>query len=338
MTEQFSPPRGRSADLLRATEPFAVDSPGRSWVHTWLTLALCVAFEALAVLTPWWPVRLLSALCAGALMVRVFVIYHDVMHGAILRKSRFAQGLFWLLGVLLLTPVRSWRRSHNYHHGHVGQLSGTTVGSFPILTTEAWKKASFWGRLNYRIARHPLTIAAAYLTVFAYSICLRSLLDSPRRHWDSAVALLLHAGIVTTLALTTSFATLAFTVLIPVAFACAIGAYLFYVQHNFVDAKVLPHDEWNFEAAALASSSYLELGPVGRFVTGNIGFHHVHHLNPHIPFYRLPATMAAVQPLRRRANTSLRIKDIFACLRLKLWDPTLERMVGFRELRTLSRG
>ena len=336
MIDQLSKPEVREADLMRATDSFAVDSVGRSWVHTWLAIAIFLAFETAAVLVPWWPLRLLAAVCAGVIMVRVFVIFHDVMHGAILRRSRFAQGLFWVLGLLLLTPPRSWRRSHNFHHGHVGLLSGSSTGSFPILTTEAWQKASFWQRLGYRIARHPLTLAAAYLTVFMYSICVRSLIDSPRRHWDSAVALLLHAGILTTLALTTGFAMLAYTILIPASLACAIGAYLFYVQHNFVGVQVMPQEEWTFEGAALVSSSYLELGPVMRFVTGNIGFHHVHHLNPRIPFYRLPATMAAVPPLRRAANTTLKLRDIIACLRLKLWDPKQQRMIGFRELRMLS--
>jgi omega-6 fatty acid desaturase (delta-12 desaturase) len=117
--------------------------------------------------------------------------------------------------------------------------------------------------------------------------------------------------------------------------ASAAGAYLFYAQHNFVGMRILPAGEWSYYGAALASSSYLRTGALARWLTANIGYHHVHHLNPHVPSYRLPAAMAAIPELQHPATTTLRPRDILECLRLKLWDPEAGRMVGFGELERL---
>jgi omega-6 fatty acid desaturase (delta-12 desaturase) len=113
------------------------------------------------------------------------------------------------------------------------------------------------------------------------------------------------------------------------AVACCLGGYLFYAQHNFPDMHLQPRDKWTFTRAALESSSYMETGPILGWLSGNIGYHHVHHLNPTIPFYRLPEAMAAVPELQHPGKTSLRPADVLACLRLKLWDPALGRMVGW---------
>ena len=120
-----------------------------------------------------------------------------------------------------------------------------------------------------------------------------------------------------------------FAFALPLMIACTLGAYLFYAQHNFPNMHVQPRESWSYARAALESSSYMEMGPVMRFFTGNIGYHHVHHLNPVIPFYRLPEAMAAIPELQSPGRTSLRPRDIAVCLRLKLWDPETDHMVGY---------
>jgi omega-6 fatty acid desaturase (delta-12 desaturase) len=116
---------------------------------------------------------------------------------------------------------------------------------------------------------------------------------------------------------------------LPLAIAMAIGAYLFYAQHNFPDLLVQPRESWDFARAALESSSYMEMGPLMAWFTGNIGYHHVHHLNPLIPFYRLPEAMAALPELQNAKKTSLRLSDIRACFAQKLWDPEAGHMKGY---------
>jgi omega-6 fatty acid desaturase (delta-12 desaturase) len=317
------------AELIAATRAFASEDRWRSW---W---CLCSTLAALAgLLVGAWAgghylVRLPCSVAAGLALVRLFVIYHDYQHGTILSGSWPAGAALTAFGYLILSPPRVWGRSHSHHHKHNSRLFGTHVGSFPLMTTGAYAAAGRWERLGYAAARHPLTILLGYFTVFLYGMCLRPLLADPRRHWDSGVALALHACLAAGLAAFAPPGAFLLAFLLPGVLATAVGSYLFYAQHNFPGVKVLAGGDWDYVGAALGSAGYIEMGPVMRWFTGNIGYHHVHHLNPRIPFYRLPEAMAAIEELRSPGTTSLGPLDICRCLRLKLWDPGQGRMVGF---------
>jgi omega-6 fatty acid desaturase (delta-12 desaturase) len=142
---------------------------------------------------------LLFSVLAAMLMVRAFITYHDYMHRAILARSRAAWVLFRVYSALALTPPRSWKKSHNYHHGHVGQISSSSIGAFPIITTQMWHEASWHERTSYRIIRHPLTVLAGYVTIFLFSVTLLPLLTNPLRHWDSLLVLAGHAALIAVL-------------------------------------------------------------------------------------------------------------------------------------------
>jgi omega-6 fatty acid desaturase (delta-12 desaturase) len=339
--EEGAPASGK--ELLDLTRRFAEESPVRSWWCVGSTLAALGAALALAGLAPWWPLRLAASFLGALLFVRAFILYHDHMHRALLRRSRLAISLFNTLGLILLTPPRYWRFSHNFHHGNVGKplkpststslLLTSDLGSFPLMSTEKWKSASFGSRLKYRLARHPLTLLFAYLTVFLLGLTLLPLLRTPRRYWDGALSVLIHGALVAGLWILTGFSVLFFSFLLPYAIAAAIGAYLFFAQHNYEGMVVLKPDEWNFYRGATESSSYMKLSPVLHWFTGNIGYHHVHHLNPAIPFYRLPEALEAIPELQRAKSISLRPLSILACLRLNLWDPEQRRLVSFGEAR-----
>lgn len=318
-------------DLLRATRPFANEIATKSWWYVSSTFALMIAALAGAGLAEGWPLRTALAILGSLLMVRVFITYHDFMHGAILRDSRLASFLFHIHGSFALTPARSWKASHNYHHGHVGQISFTSIGAFPIITTRMWREASRAQRLRYRASRHPLVVLFGYLTVFAFSICLAPLLRDPRRHWDSAVSLLAHGGLIAMLWLFGDFATAFFAVLLPMTIAGMLGSYLFFAQHSFKRMQILSPESWTFYRAALVSSSYMRLNRIMQWFTGNIGYHHIHHLNVRIPFYRLPEAMAAIPGLQSPITTSLAPREIVNCFRSSLWDEERRRMVSYRD-------
>lgn len=231
----------------------------------------------------------------------------------------------------MLVPPRSWRESHNYHHANVARLNTPAIGSYPIMTTTAWRQASRKQRFFYRLSRHPLTIVCAYLTIFGFTITISPLLKSPRKNWDSALALIVHGLVITGLWVFAGPATAFFVLVLPFTLAAALGAYLFYAQHSFPGIKMFPADKWNYYRAALESSSYLKMGRTLSWLLGNIGYHHVHHLNPQIPFYRLPEAMGAIPELQHPTVTTLRPRDIWACLRANLWDETTSRMVSYRE-------
>lgn len=325
--------------LFEATRPFAVERSRESWWVTMSTIAILGVVLTVAGVAPWWPLRLVASLLGGLLFVRAFILYHDFMHGSLLRRSRAGRMVFHTVGLLLLSPPRYWRYSHNHHHGNVGKPLGpqpdggllltSDLGSFPLMTTDAWRGASWRQRLRYRIFRHPLTLAGAYATVFLIGLTVLPLRRNPRRYWDGAVSIVLHASLAAGLWLVGGFSVLFFVLLLPFGLASALGAYLFYAQHNYDEMRVLDQAEWTYYRGAMESSSYMRLSRIADWFTGNIGYHHVHHLNPLIPFYRLPEAMAAIPELQHVGTTSLGLREMSRCMRLSLWEPRLGRLVGY---------
>ena len=324
--DAIAAPRRERVSLVRATIPFAREQVWRSWWHLISTTVILAGLVGAAAAPLEWWARLSAGLLAGLLLCRLFIIYHDFQHKAILRGSRIARQFMKLFGLLCLNPISAWNRSHDYHHRHTAELMAASHGSFPVLTVAAYAEATRWERLVYNVERHPLTLLLGYGTVFLFSMCLLPLLASPRRHLDCGAALLLHGGLIAILAVFTPWALL-FAMMLPMFISAALGSYLFYVQHNFPDVDLRERSEWDYVFAALHSSSYLDAGPMMHWFTGNIGYHHIHHLNARIPFYRLRETMAAIEELQSPATTSLRIPEIYRCLRLKLWCPNRQCMV-----------
>jgi acyl-lipid omega-6 desaturase (Delta-12 desaturase) len=319
---------GADRELIAAARPFAKEVRGRSWWYLTSTFGVLLLVLAVAAMAPWWPVRAAAALLGALVLMRCFILYHDFMHGAILRNSRLARAVMYLFGLLFLAPPRSWRESHNFHHANVGKIATSGIGSFPLMSTEMWREAARWQRFRYRFIRHPLTMLSAYFTVFGFTMTLQPLLRSPRKYWDSAVSLLLHGSLVGTLWWFLSAEVAVTAVMVPVGLAMALGAYLFYAQHDFPGMRILPIEEWSQSRASLVSCSYLDLGRALRWFAGSIGYHHVHHLNAAIPFYRLVEAYNAIPELRRPPDTTLKPRDIVACLRLKLWDEKAGQMVS----------
>lgn len=321
-------------ELLKATEPFAMESVAKSWWYVGSTFTFIIITLIATAMVPWWPIRLILSLLAALLMVRAFITYHDYMHGAILRHSRLAWFLFRIYAALALTPPRSWSKSHNYHHGHVGKISAASIGAFPIMTTQLWQDASALERSKYRFERHPLVVLFGYITIFAFSICLLPLFRDPVKYWDSALAFLAHIGFIALLWVWGGFTMAFFVVLLPMTIASALGSYLFFAQHSFKRMQIISPEAWTFYRAALESSSYMRLNKIMQWFTGNIGYHHIHHLNVRIPFYRLPETMAAIPELQSPVTTSLMPKDIINCFKACLWDEEKQRMVSYQEAKT----
>ena len=323
-------PARSDQEIIKATNVFAQEDPKTSWFHLVTTLLGLFACQYLAAISTTSWVRLVFGVVTGLFTVRAFIVYHDFKHGAILRGSRAARWILDAFGLYALTPSKVWTQTHNYHHAHTAKIVGSHVGSYMMLTTAQWDMITPSQRLMYRLVRHPLTILCGYITVFMYGFCAAAFTRNPRKNPDSLLAIVLQLIMIALIWRVFGWDTLLYALLVPQFVAHALGAYLFYAQHNFPTAYVQPREEWTFVRASLESSSYMQLGPVMRYFTGNIGFHHVHHLNHRIPFYRLPEAMAAIPELREpHGVTSLSPRDISACFRLKLWDPELGRLVPF---------
>lgn len=328
----MSEPR-EGSELIRATRAFATEDWGRSSRLFWSTVAVALALLGGAIFAPS-PLAYTFSVALGLVVVRLFIFYHDHQHGAIFRGSKFYDWVMAAFGLLILTPSRIWKDSHNYHHAHTSKMVGSSIGSYPIITVRMYKMASRKQRFQYRIARHPLTILLGYLTVFMLGMCVKPFLEQPKRHWGGAVALLLHGALLAGLTSWGGFGLALQALVVPMVVACAAGSYLFYAQHNYPEMQVYDRRQWSYEKAALHSSSMMQVGPVMRWFTGDIGFHHVHHLNSMIPFYRLEEAMNGTPELQTPGITKLKLGDIWACLRLDLWDPEQQRMVTFSEAHT----
>lgn len=319
-------------ELILATRPFAKDSAAISWFHVVSTALLLAAAMAGTLWNYNLAGRIVCSLLAGPLILRFFVIYHDQQHHAILAHSRLAELLMKLFGLIILSPSSVWRSSHNYHHKHNSKLRSAHIGSFPVMTKDRFLRSSKRERFNYLFMRHPLTIALGYFTAFLWGMCVYPLLNRPKQHWDCLLSIVLHALIWVWVASTFGWLAVLLTLFIPCLIAHGTGTYLFYAQHNFPDVAFSDNAGWTYEKAALESSSYLATGRLGAWFTANIGYHHAHHLNARVPFYRLPELMAALPELGSPKRTSLNPFEIFRCLRLKVWDVESQRMIGLREL------
>jgi omega-6 fatty acid desaturase (delta-12 desaturase) len=317
--------------LVLATKPYATDDSWRSWWYVLSTAALLAAAWA----ATWWgfplPVRLAGSLATGLLLLRMFVIYHDQQHHAILPRSLAAEILMRAYGMLAISPSSVWRSSHNHHHSHNSRLRGSHIGSFPIMTRDQYTRTSRAGRAQYLFMRHPVTILFGYLFVFLWGMCLYPFFNGPARHVDSLLAFLGHVLLGTVVLLLGGWTALVLSVFVPYSIACALGSYLFYAQHNFPGVSFATQGGWTYERAALESSSFMKLGGFMNWVTANIGYHHLHHLNSRIPFYRLPEAMAALPELQCPRTTSLAPREVLRCLRLKMWDTEAQRMVTLSE-------
>ena len=318
-------------ELIRATKPYSTEDSATTWRLFITTCAVAAACFWAAAWQPAGAFRYVGAILLGLTNVRLFIFYHDTMHGAIFRRSKWGKRLMKLYGHVILVPDRVWKDSHNYHHAHTAKIVGASIGSFPVLTVKMWRRASGLQRFAYRMARGPMNMVLGYFTVFLMGMVVRPLWVNPQRNRSAAWSLLIHFGTVAIITAVAGFYTTCLAFLFPLMLSCAVGSYLFYAQHNFPDAVIRDRRDWSYTDAALHSSSMMKCGPVMRWFTGDIGFHHVHHLNSSIPFYRLEETMKALPELQNPGTTSLSPVEILRCFDLDLWDPEAGRMVSIRE-------
>lgn len=319
-------------ELILATKPFAKEVRWKSWYYTITSFLLLVGTIAGTMFFDVLALRILCSVGAAMLLSRFFIIFHDYQHHTILRGSRIADLLFTVFGIYMITPPNIWKRSHDHHHAHNAKLFSASIGSYPIMTRQKFMEASRAERFGYLAVRHPVNMFFAYFTTFMYGMCVQSFISSPRRHWDSLAVLILHYTIAVFLFVKFGWLTWFLTFFLPFFLSHMLGAYLFYAQHNFPGVTFKKNLDWTYTHAALESSSFMDLNPFMQWVTANIGFHHIHHLNAKIPFYRLPEAMAAIPELQQAKVTTLKPSDIVACLRLKVWDADQNKMIGFDEM------
>jgi len=313
-----SPNTGRSLVELAVTiGPFV-----GLWLLTWLGLYF-----------GYW-ISLLLVIPAAGFLVRLFMIQHDCGHGSFFRSKWLNDWIGRALGVLTFTPYDFWRHTHAVHHASSGNLGRRGMGDIDTLTVAEYLALPWWGRWRYRLYRHPLVmfgLGPIYMFVLQHRLPVGLMRDG-WRPWLSTM--LTNLGIAVIAAVLIFFIGIKAFLLVHlpiIVLAAAAGVWLFYVQHQFEGTTWDADKSWNRQEAALHGSSHYDLPGVLRWMTANIGVHHVHHLSSGIPFYRLRDVLRDHPELG--AVGRLTLWQSFGCIRLTLWDEAARKLISFRELR-----
>jgi acyl-lipid omega-6 desaturase (Delta-12 desaturase) len=327
------------ADWRRAVEPFVGPDARRASLQMVTTFSLLgvTVWAIHTVLTSNVPfatlVALVLALPAAGLLVRTFIFMHDCAHGSFFASRRANEVVGYITGVLTLTPFGQWRRDHALHHASSGDLDRRGHGDVPTLTVREYLAKSPRAQRMYRFIRHPALLMLGGPLHLAIGQRLRGKSKATGPKQITSVWLT-NFGIVAVISIgvwTLGWRTVVFAYAIPYYFAAMAGVWLFYVQHQFEDAYWAPHDEWDYVEAALLGSSHLQLPKVLQWFTGSIGLHHVHHVAPRIPNYRLQPCHDASALFQRSPTVTLRTGA--AALRLALWDEDRQRLIAFRDVK-----
>lgn len=294
------------------------------WVLMYLSLSVS-----------WW-LTIPLAILSGALLIRVFIIFHDCGHGSFLASRRANNFWGFVTGLLTFTPYHHWRWEHSVHHATTGDLDRRGMGDIWTLTVQEYLEASRWKKFAYRLARNPLVLfVIAPLVLFLFVQRIPTSKAKPREKrsvWLMNLALL---AVISGLIATFGFMPWLIIQLTVMSIAGSGGVWLFYVQHQFEDGYWEHSEEWDYTSAALQGSSFYKLPKVLQWFSGNIGFHHIHHLSSRIPNYNLerchrsdPLFME-VEPLRFFASLKT--------LTYRLWDEQNKRLISFRSLKKLKK-
>lgn len=312
-------------------------TPRALWqiVNTFVPYVLLWYLMYLSLSISWW-LTIPLAMLAGAFLVRIFIIFHDCGHASYF-KSRWANDVVgFIAGALTFTPYYQWRWDHAVHHGTSGHLDKRGTGDIWTMTVQEYLDSSRWKRFSYRLARNPIVLfVVAPLYVFLVKQRFSSPKDKPReRHsvWWMNLAILCLAVTLGWIFGIVAYVLIQLTVTMV---AGALGIWLFYVQHQFEDAYWERGDDWDRTAAALQGSSYYKLPKILQWFSGNIGFHHIHHLSPRIPNYHLQKCHEA-HPVFQRVEP-MTLSSSLKSLAFRFWDEKAKKLVGYRRMRQLRK-
>jgi acyl-lipid omega-6 desaturase (Delta-12 desaturase) len=292
------------------------------WLASWFAFSLGHAWASLLIAIP-----------AAGFLLRLFMIQHDCGHGTFFSYRWANDWAGRIIGVLTLTPYDLWRRTHAIHHATLGNLDRRGIGDVNTLTVREYHSRSRWGRLAYRLYRHPLVmfgVGPAYLFFLQQRLPV-GLMRSGWGPWVSTTATNLAIALIAAILVWLIGIKAFLFVHLPIALiAATIGTWLFYVQHQFENTTWESDAEWNLHEVALHGSSYYDLPAILRWFTANIGVHHVHHLCSRIPYYRLTQVLRDHNELREVGRVTL--LESFRCVHLVLWDEKQRHLVSFHDV------
>jgi omega-6 fatty acid desaturase (delta-12 desaturase) len=312
------------------------------WRSVWQMVNTLIPYAALWYLmylslsVSYWLVVPLAILASG-LLVRIFIIHHDCGHGSYFKSRRANDFWGFITGVLTFTPYYLWRWEHAIHHAGSGDLDRRGTGDVWTLTVQEYLEASRWKKFAYRLARNPIilfVIAPLFLFVVKHRFPVAGASARERRsvYWTNLGIL----GVA--VAMSAVFGWKAYVILqvALVAMAGSAGVWLFYVQHQFEGVYWERAENWDYVTASLQGSSFYKLPKVLQWFSGNIGYHHIHHLSARIPNYNLERCHNA-EPLFQTVKP-ITLFSSFKSFTFRLWDEQSRKLVGYRHLRQFRKG
>lgn len=299
------------------------------FVGMWIVMYLSLAYS-------YWLTLALSILTAG-LLVRIFIIQHDCGHGSFFKSRTANDRIGSVCGLFTLTPYYYWRKSHAIHHASASNLENRGIGDIYTMTVKEYLSQSRWGRLKYRLYRHPLIMFVVAPTLL-FVVLYRFPHPGKAKSWKKERASVMWTNLAIVAVLVIMSLTIGLKafllVQLPISIlAATMGTWMFFVQHQFEDTYWAGSENWNYTLAALQGSSYYKLPKVLQWFTGNIGFHHIHHLSPRIPNYLL-------QKCHEENPTFQQVVELTLWSSLKttilsLWDEEQQKLVGFGYLKII---
>jgi omega-6 fatty acid desaturase (delta-12 desaturase) len=311
------------------------------WRGVWQIVNTLVPYAALwylmslSLAVSWW-ITVPLAILAGGFLIRLFIISHDCGHGSFFR-SRTANDIWgFITGVLTFAPYYHWRWEHALHHATSGDLDKRGMGDIWTMTVDEYLEASRWKRIAYRLARNPIVLFV-FAPLYVFVVKHRFPKSKANRRERNSVYWTNLAIFGVAAALSWVFGIKAYLLiqLVIMLVAGSAGIWLFYVQHQFEGVYWERRAEWDYTAAALQGSSFYQLPRMLQWFSGNIGFHHIHHLGPRIPNYHLEKCHKA-EPLFQSVKPVTLLSSLKS-LTFRLWDEQRCKLVGYGHLRDLRR-
>ncbi|MBK3496238.1 fatty acid desaturase [Viridibacillus sp. YIM B01967] len=326
----------KTKQLRKDVAPFAKSEVKKSvmqMINTILPLILLWTAAYMLIPVSVWASVGLSVIAAG-FVIRTFIIFHDCTHGSFFKNKKANDIVGTMTGVLTLFSYEKWKREHAIHHATSSNLDKRGVGDIWVMTIDEYIAASKWERFKYRAYRNPLVmfgIGPIFLVLISSRFNRKDARKKERlnTYLSNMIIVSLVAGIV----LTAGWPALLIVHGTTMFVAASLGIWLFYIQHTFEDSYFEEESEWDYVKAAIEGSSYYKLPLLLQWVTGNIGFHHVHHLSPRVPNYLLEEAHEKVPPLQ--TATTVTLKTSFESLRYKLYDPSHKTFVTFKAVQSL---
>jgi len=324
------------AQLKKSVAPFAKPDTKVSMRQMFNTLVpffalWFLAYESLAV-SIWLAIPI--AVLASGFVIRIFIIFHDCAHLAFFKNKRANRIVGTITGIITLFPYEQWKHDHAIHHATSSNLDKRGTGDIWVMTVNEYVAASFWGRLCYRLYRNPFilfVLGPFYLYLIKGRFNRRGAKKKERIN-----TYLINIGIVALYSLVIwAIGWQAFLIIqLPILIvAGSLGIWLFYVQHQFEDSYFENEEEWDFVKAAVDGSSFYKLPKGLQWISGNIGYHHVHHLIPRVPNYQLEKAHESTPELQH--VTTITLKTSLESLRFRLYDEENKTFVTFKEIKHL---